>query len=468
MLDQIFEQFARQAPVPVMMRAILENILSPTRLNAVFDDTAQQQYTRQLTFDAVVALLAEVVTKRQASVYQAYRARREQLAVSAKALYDKIDGTEPETAKALAARTAREMELVTRALGGAQPALLPGYRTKILDGTHFAATDRRLALLRAQGACLPGHVLAVLDPALQMILAIEPCEDAHTQERALVPEILKTAEANDLWIADRNFCTAKLMFGLAARGAFFIVRHHAQSYRWKALGDFDSDAAVAEQPIVVYDERGAELRLRRVRVRLPEPTRDGDTELLLLTNLPMQIAAAVIARLYRSRWKIESAFQEATVDLTCEIASLGHPRAAILVFAVAVVCFNALQLLKAALRVRVAEEARTDAAREVAPSPAAEPSAIADPWSTYYLAQTIASVWEGMRISLPDPLWNERFADLNHVELADRLRSLAQNVRLDDFRKRRRTNKPSPRRPPPKPGSHASTARLLNPSKHKK
>lgn len=468
MLDQVFDQFARQAAVPVMMRAILENILSPVRLNAIFDDTAQQQYTRQLTFDMVVALLAEVVTKRQPSVHQAYRARREQLAVSAKALYEKIGGTEPETAKALVARTAREMDLVRQVLGDAPTPLVPGYRIKILDGTHFAATDRRLAVLREQGTCLPGHALAVLDPALQMILAIEPCEDAHTQERALVPEVLKTAEPNDLWIADRNFCTAKLMFGLAAEKAFFIVRHHEQSYRWKAAGNVDSDEAIAEQPIVVYDPCDAELQVRRIRVCLPEPNREGDTELFLLTNLPAQVTADIIARSYRSRWKIESVFHETTVDLTSEIASLAHPRAALLVFAVAVVCFNALQLLKAALRVRAAEETPIPAPPETELPVREEPSVIEDPWSTYYLAQRIAAVWEGMRISLPDPFWTDRFGDLDHVALAGQLRILARNVPLHEFHKRPKSRKPSPRRPPPKPGGHVSTARLLNPTKHQK
>ena len=44
---------------------------------------------------------------------------------------------------------------------------------------------------------------------------------------------------------------------------------------------------------------------------LDQPTRDGETELHILSNVPAADAKAkTIADLYRKRWTIETAFQE--------------------------------------------------------------------------------------------------------------------------------------------------------------
>ncbi len=69
---------------------------------------------------------------------------------------------------------------------------------------------------------------------------------------------------------------------------------------------------VFEQTGVVSYE-GQELHCRRVVVQLDRPTRDGETEIALLTNLPEPDAPSVlVAQLYRKRWRIETLFQVAT------------------------------------------------------------------------------------------------------------------------------------------------------------
>ena len=113
------------------------------------------------------------------------------------------------------------MELVIEALGSKLAPVLPGFRTKILDGNPFSGTDRRLKPLRGQGrAALPGQALAVLDPALKLMIDLFPCEDAYTQERALLSQVLEVVEPGDLWVADRNFGTTTFLFGAGARGGF--------------------------------------------------------------------------------------------------------------------------------------------------------------------------------------------------------------------------------------------------------
>ena len=79
----------------------------------------------------------------------------------------------------------------------------------------------------------------------------------------------------------------------------------------------------------------AELVARRMTVTLDTPTRDGETEIPLTTNLSAKAADALkVAALHRHRWQLETAFQATTVDLKCEIDTLGYPQAALFGFCV--------------------------------------------------------------------------------------------------------------------------------------
>ncbi|MGA7815344.1 MAG: hypothetical protein WCA53_20960, partial [Caballeronia sp.] len=55
-----------------------------------------------------------------------------------------------------------------------------------------------------------------LDPAAMLVIDVVPCEDAHAQGRSLIDQVLPGVEPGDLWIADRNFCTTRLVFGTLA------------------------------------------------------------------------------------------------------------------------------------------------------------------------------------------------------------------------------------------------------------
>ena len=57
-----------------------------------------------------------------------------------------------------------------------------------------------------------------------------------------------------------------------------------------------------------------------------------------------------LARVYGKRWSIETAFFEITTTLTCEINTLAYPKAALFAFCLALLAYNAVSLIKAALR----------------------------------------------------------------------------------------------------------------------
>ena len=104
MLTEAFDLFAKAAPATVMIRGVLENILSENRLNALFDDVATVQYTRDLTFASVVRLMSQVVMRIRPSVNAAYRQQADELEVTAKCVYDKLGGIEPRVSRELIRR----------------------------------------------------------------------------------------------------------------------------------------------------------------------------------------------------------------------------------------------------------------------------------------------------------------------------------------------------------------------------
>jgi len=73
MLGEVFERFVEKAPAAVMVRGILERVLSPDALNALFDRVAEKQYTRELLFSSVFQLMNLVVCKVQPSIHAAYQ-----------------------------------------------------------------------------------------------------------------------------------------------------------------------------------------------------------------------------------------------------------------------------------------------------------------------------------------------------------------------------------------------------------
>jgi IS4 transposase len=450
LLDDIFELFAQESPVSVMVRGTLENALNPPALDQLFEETAERQYTRTLLFSSIVDLMSLVVCRIRPSINAAYQKLAPILSVTRKAVYDKLDRLEPEIGAALVRHTATVLEPVITAMGGDLPAWLPGYHIKIIDGNHLAGTEHRLKELRTTGAgALPGQALVVLDPHRMLVTDVVLCEDGHAQERSLLDRVLALVQPKDLWIEDRNFCTTGFVFGIARRAAFFVVRQHAGNLRWEFAGKRRScgrieTGKVFEQTIRVNHDDGEVLFLRRITVILDQPTRDGDTEIQILTNLPVKDARAkTIAELYRKRWTIETAFAELEATLQGEVETLGYPKAALFAFCVALVSYNVLSVVKAALR---SVHGAQVVSQEV---------------SGYYLADEVAGTYRGMMIAIPEEEWVV-FHDLSPVVLGQVLRDLARNVRLSELRKQPR----GPKRPQPKRGivgqqNHVSTAKLL-------
>ena len=92
--------------------------------------------------------------------------------------------------------------------------------------------------------------------------------------------------------ASWNFCSP-----FAKKSAFFIVRQHGctpykQLTQLKFVGK-SATGDIFEQTVAIPAPMGETLEIRRVVVPLNKPTRNGDPQLILLTNLPQETVDAV-------------------------------------------------------------------------------------------------------------------------------------------------------------------------------
>ena len=450
MLKALFDPFIEKSPVTVMARGMMERILNPGQIDEWFDSTAESQYTKDLLFSSVFGIMTEVVLGTRKSVNAAYKAAQEEIGVSVSAVYQKLNGIEPETAAGLVGYASAEAAAIMEKTGGAAPSPLPGLRLKLLDGNCLEKSHHRIKETRTISAGpLPGKSLVVYDPSLRLPIDVFPCEDGHAQERSLLKFVLPTVEEDDLMIADRNFCVVEFTCGIDGRKGFFAIREHG-NYPWKPLGKEkyvgkSSGCKVYEQPVAVTGEDGRQRRFRRIGIRLKNPTRDGDMELFIVTNLSKSKAdARKIAELYRGRWKIETAFQHLKDWFESEINSLGYPRAALFGFCVALVAYAVLSIIKAALAaVHGVEKVENEV-------------------SGYYLADEISGTYRGMMIAIPEEQWIV-FRHMPLPRVADLLKRLAANLKLSAFRKHPRgPKKPAPKRQGDKNTPHVSTYKLIS------
>ena len=447
-LPDIFERFIQSSPLSVMAQGAIEYALSESALNQVFDQHAEVQYTRELLFSTVFDLMSVVVTGSYGSVCSAYKDMDQSIPVSLTSVYNKLQGIEPNVSAELVRYTAGRLLPVQRLVHGIHAPWIVGYRVRILDGNHLAATEHRLKETRHEAAApLPGQALVLFDPEADLVTDVLLQEDGHAQERSLLDCVIGRLFAKDLVVADRNMCVRKFLLGIIAKGGFFAIREHAQ-VQWESAGKLrrlgrTEGGRLREQRVCIKNDQGEGVYLRRVVVDLDKPTRDGDSYVAVLCNLPEEDAdARAVAKLYRRRWTLEHAFEDLAVALECEINTLCYPKAELFGFCVGLVVYNLMGVVRGALR-------------------GVHGQAEAEQMSAYYMADEMGGVYRGMMIAIPEPHWRV-FAQMSAADFACVLAQLAQNINLERFRKHTRgPKKPKQKRHYDPAHPHVSTARIL-------
>lgn len=442
-----FIPFAKGAPCAVMTRMVAEYLLDHEVLQALFREHAATQYDRTITIDHLVAVMLDVNCGVQKSVRSSFLKKRDDIPASLTAFYAKLNRVEPKVGMALVAKSADRLRGVIRNLvpPGKEP--IRGFRSFILDGNMLAGTDHRLKPLRkTRAAALPGKSLALFECSTGLVTQAVLWEDAYSQERALLRDFAIPADAH--LIADRNFCVRWYLEAIETAGSCFTIRHHKQL----ALSLKGKRSKVGRcETGMVYEQafdrgEGQPGGWRVITILLDEPTRDGETEIVLITNLPAKVKALQIAAGYRTRWTIENHFQRLTDYLNCEISTLGEPRGALFAFAMSLVAGNMLAVVIAALA-------------------AAQGSELTDNLSYYYLVDEVAGNYRGMMVALPPGQW-KFVRDCQPKELAHLLRDIARYANPILLRKTKRGPKKPRRTPNCTNVRHLATRRLLDSRKN--
>jgi len=445
--SEILQRFVDQRPIAVMTRIVLEKQFSDQFFDTVFEETAQEQFTRELAFSTCAKIMAQVTLGNAPSVHAAFVKDQENMAASAVSLYAKLKNVEPRVCEELVRRSAADLTAVVGFLEKRKEPV-PGYRLRIVDGNVLAASEHRLKELRgSKTAAMPGLTLAVYDYATGLISDLVACEDGQASERRLFPELLGRIQPRDLVMTDRNFCTAQTLTGLSERKAAFLIRYHAGLSLTPEgsvkKGGRCRTGTVSEQNVRLK----CGFQCRAITITRDKPLKAGGNEVVLLTNLPRKKASARrLADLYLQRWSIEEAFRQLTEYLSCEVRTLGYPKAALFAFSLAVLGYNTLTCVKAALAA-----AQSDKSEE---------------WSAYYLAWEVKSTFEGMLIAVPPAEW-AAFGTMSNEALAKVLHEIAQGVNHAHYAKHKRGPKKSVEDKRRK-SYHVSTAKVLDKRKLRK
>ena len=173
----VLAKFIDRCPAAVMVRAVVERVLRPERLDEIFEAHRGRQYERTIVCSELVAMMMGVATRTHRSVHAGYLAAKEKLGVSAAAVYGKLSSFDPVVTSALIRDTAADMSSVIKELPNGQRVVLPGYDVYYLDGNHLAATEHRLKVLRTtREGPLPGQSLVLLDAQTELVGELVPCE----------------------------------------------------------------------------------------------------------------------------------------------------------------------------------------------------------------------------------------------------------------------------------------------------
>lgn len=452
MIDRVFERLAVKAPAATMFRGLFARIFSDGALDDVFNEYRERQVESPLLFSYLVNLLVPVVSGSSPSVNASHQASESEF--SRQALYDKLKGVEPAVSAGFLRKTVNELLAVRKSTRIQVRDVIKGYHAFVLDGKTYNATEHRLEETRCDArAPLPGRAVALLDTRNEVFVDIQCDANALRCERKIVEPLLDRITPGALYMADRNFSDGILLAKFFAAKAFVIIRQHGACPSWRKIpgetvkrrGIDSSGGKVSEQAIEVRLDDGTWRQVRRITVQLKTPTRNGDTEIHLLSNLPRSVSAKKIADAYRERWTIETCFGHLSRGLNAEIRSLCYPGAAGLCFCLALVLFNIMSTIKALLLKHGQSSDRYE---------------IVD-LSYYYLADEIARTHAGINLFIDPCKWH-CFGTMTRAEFTAFLKSTASHAKLAKYRKHARG--PTTSRPKRRftGARHVATQKLLD------
>lgn len=464
---KLVDRFAKAAPVAVMVRGALDQILSDEKLNAVFENHASRQYVRKLAFAACFWLMVDVVTKAKPSIHAGYEDAKEDFNVTIQSVYNKLNRLELRVLENLVSKTADDMIACAKAMKVQPPQLVPGYVCRLLDGNILAGTEHRIKeLRRTNAAALPGRSVCFYNYQYRIIDDVVLDKNGHAQDKSQIDSLLERVNPGDCIIADAGFCTQKMMLGISQRQAYFILRKPSNTAvelvgKRKRIGKSET-GILFEQDGILHCKNKGSIKLRVITLERFEPTESGKMEIVFLTNLPKKVTAICVAQGYRRRWRIENTFQDLAQVVESEVSTLGYPSAALFGFVVGCMIQNVIALTEHALQ-KASQKRPARKSLTKASSDCNEKRL-----SRYKIALEIKTVTPGMEIAITSAHWTKEIGTMTPQELAQWMLSIARHAKLADYETYRWSPKQEqPKRASGNRGNHLATSQILDKRKKK-
>lgn len=331
MISTFDREAFRRVPLAESALRLLHYATDDEFLNGVFQRHRGRSYESTITFPLLVRLVAEsLLGHRGPSAHQTFHHARadESLDATVQAMYGKLRRVPLDLSLALFAEcAARLREVASPAVANPLPTSLAAFWALGLDGKKLKYVAKTLKPLRGlRGNIFGGKLLVVQDLATQQAVAAQAVADGEAADNPLVPAVVERVRAGfhdrpRLWVGDRAFCDFKNLGRMAAGADHFVVRYQSGC-------GFHPDEGVPARTGIDDEKRpcreewgwlGKADHPHRVRGRKITVTRGGGDPLALVTSLmDADLYPAIdLLKLYRSRWGIETMFQQVvqTFDL---------------------------------------------------------------------------------------------------------------------------------------------------------
>jgi hypothetical protein len=417
MQGQIFQKFAKESPLTVMVRAILETIFPVNQFDQIFPKTADKLQFRESLFSAIVDLM-DLVGQIHPKMHVISQTPHNDLKTILNAFYQKPKRIKPNVPAGWVKQTADHLDPVVHKLGRILPYSLAGYLVRSVVGIDLSRSrSKEFHPLKCK--TMPYQSSVVLDP--NQLLAVDVLlhgkNNDSAQEDHIFTTPLDSVQPQEIWLAPPTFNFSSFVTGIEQRQAFFVIRQNKTKLfcmpagRRKLQGQAEQ-GAVFQQMVHLIDGQGNKLLARRITIELENRSPDGQLDLHILTNLPKRFQSLKLADFYCRQWMMEITFQDLAAKLQDEVAAAGYPRATFFVYCLALIAYNVLSVIEAAL---CSVQDKNNSHDDVF-------------W--YYLANEIDSAWRGMMIALPSQNWSYTFANFTTRQLTNILITLAKNVCL--------------------------------------
>jgi hypothetical protein len=358
-MEGVDESVLAKMPLAEAVLTIWRFVADADRLQAIFERHRGRCYQQSITFATMVQLVADALLEHEGSGNQSFSRAQESgsLEASTRAAYGKLGRLPVALSIGLFSEIAGLLkELFPAEAQRESPVSLRGFTVVTVDGKTIKRVAKRLKPLRTKtGGVLGGKALVAVERSTGLALAMAADLDGDANDSRLVPELLPQARQRllgpRLWVADRGFCDPLQLSRFAEEGDSFVMRYNAKA-------KFDRDGQVpleegvdaAGRPYV--DEcgwLGREGNVHRRYVRRVTLCRGDGEDIAIVSDLIARRThpAEDLLALYRERWGIEQMFQQVTEVFGLERLIGGRPEATIFQFAVCLLLYNQLELVRA-------------------------------------------------------------------------------------------------------------------------